>query len=88
MVAQFYVTEAENEYVIRGNSAVMKCKIPSFVADFVSVESWLADDGRTHTYSTTSHNYGNGQCCNWYWGYSTLFQSCRSHTKQKLTMST
>jgi hypothetical protein len=87
VVAQFYVTEAENEYVIRGNSAVMKCKIPSFVADFVSVESWIADDGHAHTYSTTSDNYGNGQCCNWYWGYSNLFQSCRSRMKQKLTMS-
>ncbi|XP_069678028.1 cell adhesion molecule Dscam1 isoform X19 [Periplaneta americana] len=57
VVAQYYVTEAENEYVIRGNSAVMKCKIPSFVADFVSVESWVADDGEIHTYSTTSGNY-------------------------------
>jgi len=62
VVTQFYITEAENEYVIRGNSAVMKCKIPSFVADFVSVESWVADDGQVHTYTTTSDNYGNGQC--------------------------
>lgn len=85
VVAQFYVTEAENEYVIRGNSAVMKCKIPSFVADFVSVESWVADDGQVHTYTTTSDNYGNGQWCYWCWSYMNLFQLWRSHTKQKLT---
>jgi hypothetical protein len=60
VVTQYYVTEAENEYVIRGNSAVMKCKIPSFVADFVLVESWIADDGEIHSYSTSSSNYGNG----------------------------
>ena len=85
VVAQFYVTEAENEYVIRGNSAVMKCKIPSFVADFVSVESWVADDGQVHTYTTTSDNYGNGQCYYWCWSYMNLFQLWRSHMKQKLT---
>nr|CAH7736151.1 unnamed protein product [Callosobruchus chinensis] len=50
VVSQYYVTEAENEYVIRGNSAVMKCKIPSFVADFVQVDSWIAEDGHVHKY--------------------------------------
>ncbi|XP_024082575.1 Down syndrome cell adhesion molecule-like protein Dscam2 isoform X17 [Cimex lectularius] len=44
VVNQEYTTEAENEYVIRGNSAVMKCKIPSFVADFVQVVSWVSSD--------------------------------------------
>lgn len=56
VVSQFYVTEAENEYVIRGNSAVMKCKIPSFVTDFVLIDSWIADDGTTHKYGDA--NYG------------------------------
>lgn len=56
VVSQYYVTEAENEYVIRGNSAVMKCKIPSFVADFVQIDLWIADDGVTHKYS--DDNYG------------------------------
>lgn len=42
----FYITEAENEYVIKGNAAVMKCKIPSFVADFVYVDAWInVEDG-------------------------------------------
>lgn len=45
MVSQFYVTEAENEYVMRANSAIMKCKIPSFVSEFVQVDQWVADDG-------------------------------------------
>lgn len=56
MVSQFYVTEAENEYVIRGNAAVMKCKIPSFVADFVQIDVWVADDGKILKYG--DGNYG------------------------------
>jgi len=37
------------EYVIRGNAAVLKCSIPSFVADFVRVESWI--DEREPSYA-------------------------------------
>ncbi|GJQ87297.1 Dscam [Trypoxylus dichotomus] len=50
VVSQYYITEAENEYVIRGNAAVLKCKIPSFVADFVQVEAWIADDSKIYRY--------------------------------------
>lgn len=59
MVAQDYVTEAENEYVIRGNSAVMKCKIPSFVSDFVSIDAWVSEDNVELSVQTASHDYGN-----------------------------
>lgn len=48
VVSQFYVTEAENEYVIRANSAIMKCKIPSFVSEFIQVDQWMADDGTVY----------------------------------------
>lgn len=56
-MSQHYVTEAENEYVIRGNAAIIHCKIPSFVSDFVYVEAWLMDDGEIFTVNNTS-NYG------------------------------
>lgn len=58
MVSQSYVTEGENEYVIRGNSAILKCKIPSFVADFVSVESWVSNEGEIFTVSDPGNNFG------------------------------
>lgn len=58
MVAQFYMTEAENEYVIKGNSAIMKCKIPSFVADFVYVEAWIDAEDGTELTSNSSQSYG------------------------------
>lgn len=48
VVQQFYQSEVNNEYVIRGNSAVLKCSIPSFVADFVSVLSWHDETGSTY----------------------------------------
>lgn len=48
MVQQFYQTEVNNEYVIRGNAAILKCAIPSFVADFVVVVSWIDSDGKTY----------------------------------------
>lgn len=53
---QNYLTEAENEYVIRGNTAVVKCKIPSFVADFVSVDAWIDDSATTYTSFNTNDN--------------------------------
>lgn len=49
VVKQFYEAEVNNEYVIRGNSAVLKCSIPSFVADFVSVVSWHDDSGNSYS---------------------------------------
>jgi hypothetical protein len=56
VVNQFYEAEILTEYVIRGNTAVLKCSIPSFVADFVQVEAWIAEDGEMHVPS--SQNYG------------------------------
>lgn len=51
VVNQFYEAEILTEYVIRGNAAILKCSIPSFVADFVKVEAWIADDGNEISYS-------------------------------------
>ncbi|XP_041784475.1 Down syndrome cell adhesion molecule-like protein Dscam2 isoform X18 [Anopheles merus] len=54
VVNQYYVTEAENEYIIRGNSAILKCKIPSFIADFVSIDAWIDDSGEEYNQATNS----------------------------------
>lgn len=48
VVIQSYESEADNEYVIRGNSVVMKCEIPSYVADFVFVDLWLDSENRNY----------------------------------------
>lgn len=55
VVHQSYEAEADNEYVIKGNSAIMKCEIPSFVADFVSVAHWVDSSGNMYY---PDHDYG------------------------------
>lgn len=57
VVAQTYEVEADNEYVIRGNAAVMKCEIPSFVSDFVTVEGW--SDSQGSNYLPGDNDYGS-----------------------------
>ncbi|XP_039283577.1 Down syndrome cell adhesion molecule-like protein Dscam2 isoform X42 [Nilaparvata lugens] len=57
VVEQFYQSEVNNEYVIRGNAAVLKCSIPSFVADFVTVISWQDDAGNTFSNDVSSKEY-------------------------------
>lgn len=62
MVAQHYDTDVNKEYVIMGNSILLKCQVPSFVADFVEVLSWHTNEkedffpGENYGYShETSH---------------------------------
>lgn len=33
-----------DESVLRGNTAILKCHIPSFVADYVFVSGWISND--------------------------------------------
>jgi hypothetical protein len=50
VVNQFYDPEIlGKEYVMRGNAAILKCTIPSFVADFVSVTAWIDEEGQEYT---------------------------------------
>ncbi|XP_060838269.1 cell adhesion molecule Dscam2 isoform X38 [Rhopalosiphum padi] len=45
VVNQLYQTRVIDEYVLLGNSVVLKCLVPSFVADFVHVLGWVDDSG-------------------------------------------
>lgn len=33
-----------DEFVLKGNTAILKCIVPSFVADFVHVVAWIMDN--------------------------------------------
>ncbi|XP_075168920.1 cell adhesion molecule Dscam1-like [Haematobia irritans] len=57
VVNQYYEAEVVSEYVIKGNTAVLKCTIPSFVADFVKVEAWLASEGTEYLPTEDFENY-------------------------------
>lgn len=34
------------EYVLKGNAAVLKCHIPSFVSEYVNVISWIISEDK------------------------------------------
>lgn len=56
VVTQSYNTYADREDIIRGNSAILKCKIPSFVSDFLDVVAWHDDIG--NVYSLEKNAFG------------------------------
>lgn len=58
VVIQPYETDVGKEYVILGNDALMKCQIPSFVADSVSVFSWTSSEDELKSY-THENSQGN-----------------------------
>lgn len=59
VVQQFYQTRVIDEFVLRGNSALLKCNLPSFVADFVAIDAWLSDDGIE--YRPSIDDFGSSQ---------------------------
>ena len=44
MVRQHFNTRAEDEDVILGNDAIVRCRVPSFIGDFVDVVGWIDSD--------------------------------------------
>lgn len=48
VIGEPYRSDVSPEYAIRGNSVLFKCSIPPFVADFVSVVSWIDDAGSSY----------------------------------------
>lgn len=59
VVAQNYEIDVIKEFAIRGNAAVMKCQVPSYVSDFVHVVSWVTEDSEY----TLGSNYGRRLVC-------------------------
>ncbi|XP_064472281.1 cell adhesion molecule Dscam1-like [Ornithodoros turicata] len=47
VVPQEYKTKVYDEFVVRGNTAVLHCQMPAYVRDDVQVVEWLRDDGMT-----------------------------------------
>ena len=42
---QSYETGVSYEDVLLGNDVIFKCKVPSFVNDFVHIINWVDNDG-------------------------------------------
>ena len=57
VVTQDYDMDLLKAFVINGNDALLKCEIPSFVADFVTIDSWI-DNERNEYFIGMNNNYG------------------------------
>ncbi|XP_070392553.1 cell adhesion molecule Dscam1-like [Dermacentor albipictus] len=44
-VNQEFDVQVYDEFVIKGNTGVLRCQIPSYVKEYVTVTSWVRDDG-------------------------------------------
>lgn len=44
-MSQAYSVHLVEENVLRGNAVIIKCLIPSFVTEYVSVASWIISEG-------------------------------------------
>lgn len=58
VVPQSYSVNVMDEHVLRGNTGILKCHIPSFVADFVFVSAWIENDN-TEIYAEQGGFGGN-----------------------------
>lgn len=56
-VNQYYEAILYDMYVIKGNTAIFKCIVPSFVADYVSVVSW--EDTVGNKYFVLNEDFGS-----------------------------
>ena len=56
MATQSYRVDVGVAQVIRGNEVILKCDIPSFAADFVSVSDWVDSEGISYQPSSSLGN--------------------------------
>ncbi|XP_022237469.1 Down syndrome cell adhesion molecule-like protein Dscam2 [Limulus polyphemus] len=56
VVQHHFKPQVLGEFVIKNNSAILRCEVPSFIRKFVSVDSWLRDDNVEYR-----RNYSDGQ---------------------------
>ncbi|XP_064480163.1 cell adhesion molecule Dscam1-like [Ornithodoros turicata] len=69
-VMQHFEAQVYDEFVIKGNTGVLRCQIPSFVKEYVTVTSWIRDDGLViHADADTGGRY-------------TVFKSGELHVRQ------
>ncbi|CAL1281786.1 unnamed protein product [Larinioides sclopetarius] len=44
VIKQRFDPQVYDDFVVRGNTAVLKCHLPTFVREYVAVDSWIRDD--------------------------------------------
>lgn len=44
VIKQRFSPQVYDDFVVRGNTAVLRCHLPTFVKEYVSVDSWIRND--------------------------------------------
>ncbi|XP_076349782.1 cell adhesion molecule Dscam1-like isoform X2 [Tachypleus tridentatus] len=57
VILQSFRLEVNNNYVVSGNTGVLRCRIPDFVKEYVTVTSWLQDETFIIRGSTTASRF-------------------------------
>lgn len=47
VVEQSYQLRVNDEFVLKGNTAVLKCIVPSFMGDFLEIVEWVSESGES-----------------------------------------
>lgn len=58
-MSQAYTVNLMEENVLRGNAAIVKCHIPSFVAEYVTISSWMISEGDINELEIKVTEYSN-----------------------------
>lgn len=61
VVNQYYEAQVYDLFVIKGNSAIFKCNLPSFVSDHLEVISWEDSKGNKYSLSTDNKVVGRDE---------------------------
>lgn len=58
VVSHHYSVNVMDEHVLKGNTGIFQCHIPSFVSDFVTIDAWIDDEDGEEFRSNTGDALG------------------------------
>ncbi|XP_034950741.1 Down syndrome cell adhesion molecule-like protein Dscam2 isoform X7 [Chelonus insularis] len=61
VVSQYFEVQVYDVFAIRGNAAIFKCQVPSFVADHVDVAGWIDSAGGNYKADDNDENSYDGK---------------------------
>lgn len=82
VVSQYYEAQVYDVFTIKGNAAVFKCNLPSFVSDHLDVVSWTDTDGGQYMIDNVDYGKervsGSSMLC-FHWSSVILVQFCSNY---------
>lgn len=81
VVSQAFTVNLMEESVLRGNAAILKCHISTFVTEYVSVSSWIVSEGDTEELEIKADSNDIGIFVIAQIAHAPLLPSCSFHTQ-------